>query len=128
MVSPSAKKTVWWRQSDRREFLCRSQDNCLISFCILAVSVAIALVIHIKGAKTREKIDKGFSLSYWNLSYRRKFIRTLWSSLLIIPAMLLVHMSYHSVIVTIVVGIVLLAIFTAQAVYNYMKWKKEKCD
>ena len=45
-----------------------------IFLCILAVSVAIALVIHIKGAKTREKIDKGFSLSYWNLSYRRKFI------------------------------------------------------
>ena len=60
--------------------------------------------------------------------YRRKFIRTLWTSLLIIPAMLLVHMSYHSVILTIVVGAVLLAIFTVQAVYNYMKWKKEKCD
>ena len=96
-----------------------------IFLCILAVSVAIALVIHIKGAKTREKIDRGFSLSYWNLSYRRKFIRTLWSALLIIPAMLLVHMSYYSMIVTIVVGIVLLAIFAVQAVYNYKKWKEE---
>lgn len=96
-----------------------------IFLCILAISVAIALVIHIKGVKTREKIDRGFSLSYWNLSYRRKFIRTLWSALLIIPAMLLVHMSYHSMTVTIVVGIVLLAIFSVQAVYNYKKWKEE---
>ena len=24
------------------------------------------------------KVDKGFELVYWKLSYRRKFIRTLW--------------------------------------------------
>lgn len=25
-----------------------------------------------------DKVDKGFELIYWKLSYRRKFIRTLW--------------------------------------------------
>ena len=28
--------------------------------------------------KNMNKVDKGFELVYWKLSYRRKFIRTLW--------------------------------------------------
>jgi hypothetical protein len=32
-----------------------------------------------------DKTDKGFELSYWKLSYRRKFVRTLWGA----PAVLL---------------------------------------
>lgn len=28
--------------------------------------------------KNMNKVDKGFELVYWELSYRRKFIRTLW--------------------------------------------------
>ena len=30
----------------------------------------------------KNKVDKGFELAYWNLSYRRKLIRTLWQALL----------------------------------------------
>ena len=37
-----------------------------------------------------EKIDKGFELDYWKLSYRRKFIRTLWLIPLGIIAVMLV--------------------------------------
>ena len=36
-------------------------------------------------AMATDKVDKGFCLSYWKLSYRRKFIRTLWTGAFIIP-------------------------------------------
>lgn len=73
-----------------------------------------------------DKIDKGFSLSYWKLSYRRKFIRTLW--MLPICIVVLVFFYLSSPQDTLVLGILVLALIVSiiQLVYNYVKWKAEE--
>lgn len=83
-------------------------------------------------------IDKGFCLSYWRLSYRRKLIRTIWLGVLATPLVLLVQISgglpqvlrgffelRHPVGVgwAIVFASLLLTIF--QGWYNYYRWKQE---
>ena len=67
-------------------------------------------------------IDKGYCLEYFQLSYRRKLIRTLWflpfSFLLLVPPY--PHWFQWSVFgLTLVVGLV-------QGVYNYRKWQTER--
>ncbi len=72
---------------------------------------------------TKEKVDKGFCLSYWNLSYRRKLIRTGWVYLFsffiyLIPVNYLPHskLTYFFIIT----GLILM-----QAGYNYWKYRQE---
>ena len=72
-----------------------------------------------------DKIDKGFSFSYWRLSYRRKLIRTLWTS----PAMFLFLLypeetQFLSLDRNSVMALAFLVV-SAQAYYNYYRWKKE---
>ena len=72
-----------------------------------------------------EKIDKGFSLIYRKLSYRRKFLRTLWSTPIILLLFLfdedvsVFGMSRNSFM------IFLILLFIVQAVYNYYRWKND---
>ena len=72
------------------------------------------------GVKQSRGVDEGICLPYYRLSYRRKFIRTLW----VFPfslGILFVNLPYREVwfAVSIVLGIL-------QAVYNYWKWKSEE--
>lgn len=79
--------------------------------------------------KKKEEIDKGFELFYWNLSYRRKFIRTIWFflffifTMLIIPANLMISLNFKRFI-----WILLLILFPIQALYNYLKWKNNNMN
>jgi len=77
------------------------------------------------------RIDKGFQLSYWKLSYRRKFMRTLWT----IPfsiAVILVYFyrshSFHSERLAAAAPVVLAGLLTVitlvQLVYTYIRWKR----
>lgn len=73
----------------------------------------------------KELVDKGFELCYYNLSYRRRFIRTLW----LIPweILLLCFMHWRKVPLFIIAA---LAIFFTvatfiQALHNYKKWKED---
>jgi len=72
-----------------------------------------------------EKVDKGFELIYFNLSYRRKFIRTLW----LIPWMILILCFMYWQGFSLVKLLLFTVIFTVaciiQALYNYKKWKVE---
>ena len=75
--------------------------------------------------KKLKSIDKGFCLNYRKLSYRRKFIRTLWLALLsiifiFIPEVYGISGTYFFVIVLVLCAI--------QTVYNYVKWQREKHD
>ena len=80
----------------------------------------------------RAKVDKGFELIYWNLSYRRKFIRTLW--LTPIGALLIFLIVKNPWNIPfygrnlfanlLIVAIVLTTI--VQLIYTYYKWKKEE--
>ena len=69
--------------------------------------------------KNMNKVDKGFELVYWKLSYRRKFIRTIVSLIFI----QIVGKNYKY---TILAGIIYLVILPIQAIYNYKKWMKEE--
>ncbi|MFA6033487.1 MAG: hypothetical protein WC889_11365 [Myxococcota bacterium] len=79
-----------------------------------------------------DTVDKGFCFSYWRLSYRRKFLRTLWT----IPwalgmVVLLVFddtrpFGIDSRVFAGCFSTVYLVAGLAQGVYNYRRWQSEK--
>lgn len=73
--------------------------------------------------KNSGKVDKGFELFYWNLSYRRKLIRTLWLLPLILLATLYVYIKKESMVLAIAIAVILVTIAVIQITYNYRKWK-----
>ena len=100
--------------------------------CMEAVFFVIIVVISMgmssflaKRYDMSQKVDKGIELCYWKLSYRRKFIRTLW----IIPFEVIVISNfcttYQSYIFPWIIGTVLFLLSFIQAIYNYKKWKQE---
>ncbi|WP_051003973.1 hypothetical protein [Gottschalkia acidurici] len=70
------------------------------------------------------KVDRGFEPIYWRLTYRRKFIRTLWLTPINIVVLLLVWNSDNSTSVKTITTIILILLNLTQLIYNYMKWKK----
>jgi len=74
----------------------------------------------------RNGTDQGFEFAYWKLSYRRKFIRTLWMSPLILFPLLLP--ADHSLMGVPREGLlwILASVTLAQACYTYVKWRKEE--
>lgn len=71
-------------------------------------------------------VDKGFQINYYKLSYRRRFIRTLW----LIPWMVLILFWLYwldtpaYIWVPMAVGFAVVEYM--QAFVNYKKWKEEK--
>ena len=80
--------------------------------------------------KNMNKVDKGFELVYWKLSYRRKFIRTLWMIPWAIVSLIFIQIvgkNYkYTILYTILAGIIYLVILPIRAIYNYKKWMKEE--
>ena len=76
--------------------------------------------------KNKNKVDKGFELVYWKLSYRRKFIRTLWIIPWAIVSLIFIQIVGKNYKYTILAGIIYLVILPIQAIYNYKKWMKEE--
>ena len=70
-------------------------------------------------------VDKGFELNYYNLSYRRRFIRTLWMIPLIPLVLFLLWRVGTPMFITIPVAATLVMITYIQASHNYKKWKEE---
>jgi len=74
------------------------------------------------------KVDKGFCWMYWKLSYRRKFIRTLWMTpfLIAVIAFVLYTQPYAllSYTIPIIISIVLVVIYVLQLMYNFIRWKR----
>jgi hypothetical protein len=67
--------------------------------------------------------DKGFHPVYWGLSYRRKFIRTLWT-LCLIPLMLFIPERGAPLGVSIEFWFVAVLVVTvAQLIYTYVMWR-----
>jgi hypothetical protein len=62
-------------------------------------------------------VDEGFCLSYYRLSYRRKFIRTLWC-FYFIPLLFLIPVESRGGLIPFVLGVLAL-----QALYNFVRWK-----
>lgn len=70
------------------------------------------------------KVDKGFELVYWKLSYRRKFIRTLWMIPYAVITLILIWWLYRSIIITSILAVVIVVTEVVQLIYTYKKWKK----
>jgi len=71
----------------------------------------------------QDKVDKGFELFYNRLSYRRKFIRTIW----LIPVGIVVGIliAYISLIVSLYYWVLFILTLVKQLKHNYTMWKKE---
>lgn len=72
------------------------------------------------------KKDKGFEFIYWNLSYRRKFIRTLWLTPALIIPLAIVWGSDFNKILKMVATILLISVYLIQLIYTYKKWKSDE--
>ena len=73
--------------------------------------------------------DKGFCLSYYKLSYRRKFVRTLW--LMVFAMVLTVAWGLLSEVNDARVWGLILAVVVIccwQARYCFFKWKSESSE
>ncbi len=100
----------------------------MMELVIVFLSTIIAVSIFsfiLKRWMNDEKIDKGIEICYWKLSYRRKFIRTLWLIPIEILLVFCFHITFHSTIWTFLVAVGFVIMLLIQAVYNYKKWKKE---
>lgn len=73
----------------------------------------------------RDKVDKGFVLNYWRLSYRRKFITTLWMIPVCICAIVLLWIKLSTTSAMIWTAIVVLTEII-QLIYTFNKWKSEQ--
>jgi Ca2+/Na+ antiporter len=95
----------------------------IVNLCIVLVLSAFMSYITRNGKKK----DKGFILSYYELSHRRKVIRTLWELPFLI--LLLTLMFFFTDIETIYMlslSALLFLLFIGQFCYNYYKWKQKE--
>ncbi|OEH84663.1 hypothetical protein BHU72_09225 [Desulfuribacillus stibiiarsenatis] len=102
-------------------------QNIVIVIVIPVIVAVITTFIFSNVYKRKDKVDKGIELNYFKLSHRRKMVRTLISSpILIIGLIVLYFFSNGSLAVYITfVSIVLLAL-CIQLIYHYKMWKKEE--
>ena len=73
----------------------------------------------------KRQVDKGFELGYHNLSYRRKFVRTLWMIPLAIVALYLMHKIGYTTDRLLLCAVVFAVTISLQSRVNYKKWKEE---
>lgn len=71
------------------------------------------------------KVDKGFELIYYRLSYRRRFIRTLWLIPWMIIALCWLRWLGASIFIVVPLAVIFAIIDFIQALHNYKKWKEE---
>lgn len=71
-----------------------------------------------------KKVDKGFELVYFKLTYRRKMIRTLWMTPLLPILYVLLRLIGLDVFYTWIFLSFFLLIHLAQLYYTYYMWNK----
>ena len=86
----------------------------------LLVSIPLSIIFRGKG-----KVDKGFKVNYYQLSYRRKMIRTLLGLPILILAFFVFYFYIEtSMSIDIFWGVFLFLLFSVQLIYNFYMWKK----
>ncbi|MDD3174022.1 MAG: hypothetical protein PHF63_10320 [Herbinix sp.] len=68
------------------------------------------------------KVDKGFELNYWKLSYRRKIIRTLWWGLLVIMVPIICFLTNAPTTKSLIISISALILWSIQLFYNAIRY------
>lgn len=74
----------------------------------------------------RKKVDKGFQLIYWKLSYRRRFIRTLWIIPIFIISIGIIVFLDKGIFISKIMPLILIILFTCELIYNYKNWKDDE--
>lgn len=102
--------------------------NSIFLYSLLSILIAAAIGTMILDHISNEKVDKGFALSYFSLSDRRKFIRTLW---MIIPSVIVIGFMFFSNIpialeLKIVLTIIIIISLALQLIITYKAMKKNK--
>lgn len=91
---------------------------------VATVLVVVVFSFYYKGKK---KVDDGFKLNYYGLSYRRKMLRTIYTSPIIIFAVIIIHfMTDFSVLQEIGLIMIFVGADAIQLLYNYYMWKKKE--
>lgn len=75
---------------------------------------------------SEQKVDIGFCFSYANLSYRRKFIRTIWLGVLGNVFLIFIYFKLHRESRAVLVLCAYLVLFIFQLAHNYYHWKQEE--
>ncbi len=96
----------------------------LMTIIILVIVEAIGFFIT-KRYDMSEKVDRGIEFFYWKLSYRRKYIRTLWLTPVSIIITIGFYKEFQSYTFTGIIGVMAFISIFIQAFYNYKKWKNE---
>ncbi|BAC15345.1 hypothetical protein [Oceanobacillus iheyensis HTE831] len=101
--------------------------SILVYFIAPMIAVTVVhLIMHAK-YKNSEKIDKGFVFIYHKLTYRRKFIRSLWN----IPIFTLIFLGvYWSTNLTsteyMIFAMICIFLFLLDFLYTFVKWRKSE--
>ena len=102
-------------------------DFIVIFYSVIGLLVAVLLMFreHLFSTKGKDKVDKGFKVNYYQLSYRRKMIRTLIS----LPILILILFVFYSYIelsmsTEIFISISFFLLFSVQLIYTFYMWKK----
>ncbi|WP_341320432.1 ATPase [Solibacillus sp. FSL H8-0523] len=95
----------------------------------LGINLVIILILTIgfrRYYRNKPKVDQGFKIAYYGLSYRRKFWRTIYSLPLLLVYIVLMYFLLG--LDALFIGFVIFAgiIFIVQAYYNYVKWQEEE--
>src|SRR5690625_2650187 len=91
---------------------------------IVSLAVVIVLSIIFKG---KPKVDKGFKVNYFSLSYRRKMIRSLTTLPVIAVSLFVIYfLTDWSMFVNILFGLFFVLLYLCQIIYNFFMWRKEE--
>lgn len=92
--------------------------------------VVVIIIVHLIMSvvyKDAEKKDKGFVFNAYKLSYRRKFIRSIWAFPYIL--LLYIFIYWYGDLTTneyMVIGFIFILLALLDIATSYMKWKKNE--
>lgn len=90
-----------------------------LGFILLVISITtLGLSVYFR---KKPKVDKGFKFAYHGLSYRRKFLRTIYSIPLSIFPLAIIYYSEGLSANFIFVTLLLVIVLVFQTSYNYIK-------
>ncbi|WP_432351971.1 hypothetical protein [Sporosarcina sp. A2] len=88
------------------------------------IGIVITLIFSLTFKKS-EKVDKGFKVNYFNLSYRRKMIRSLTSLPISILALIFIFIyADWSMLANVIFSFLFITAYSGQVLYNFFMWKK----
>lgn len=98
----------------------------------IVVLLGIGIIVNIISAaiyKNEEKVDKGLVFNYHKLSFRRKWIRTLWNTPFIVLGIIIIYLwGDWQPLIFIIFSTSGGVMLVGQFFYNFFKWKKYEQD